>query len=230
MRGGNLKGAEAVGKAIAERSIEKGIKRVVFDRSGFLYHGRIRAVADAARKADWSSRTHANTRANRRRAQLDIKDTVVSINRVTKVVKGGKNLSFSALVVVGDGHGVVGFGIGKAKEVPSAIKKGIEAAKKNLIRVPLQGTTIPHPIVGNFGAGSVLLKPAPDGTGIIAGGAVRAVVEAAGITNILTKSLGSANPHNVVRATIAGLDSLKDPAAIARMRGKELAELTRASA
>jgi small subunit ribosomal protein S5 len=159
-------------------------------------------------------------------SQLDIKDTVVAINRVTKVVKGGKNLSFSALVVVGDGHGVVGFGIGKAKEVPSAIKKGIEAAKKNLIRVPLQGTTIPHAVLGNFGAGSVLLKPAPDGTGIIAGAAVRAVVESAGITNILTKSLGSANPHNVVRATVAGLDSLKDPAAIARMRGKELQELT----
>jgi small subunit ribosomal protein S5 len=158
--------------------------------------------------------------------QLDIKDTGVSINRVTKVVKGGKNLSFSALVVVGDGHGVVGFGVGKAKEVPSAIKKGIEAAKKNLIRVPLQGTTIPHAIIGNFGAGSVLLKPAPDGTGIIAGAAVRAVVESAGITNIMTKSLGSANPHNVVRATVAGLDSLKDPMLIARMRGKELAQLT----
>ena len=159
-------------------------------------------------------------------SQLDLKDTVVNISRVTKVVKGGKNLSFSALVVVGDGHGVVGFGVGKAKEVPSAIKKGIEAAKKNLIRVPLQGTTIPHPIVGNFGAGSVLLKPAPDGTGIIAGGAVRAVVEAAGIGNIVTKSLGSANAHNVVRATCQGLDSLKDPATIARMRGKELADLT----
>ena len=163
-------------------------------------------------------------------SQLDIKDTVVSINRVTKVVKGGKNLSFSALVVVGDGHGVVGFGIGKAKEVPSAIKKGIEAAKKNLIRVPIAGTTIPHPITGMFGAGRVLLKPAPDGTGIIAGGAVRAVVESTGIHNVLTKSLGSANAHNVVRATCAGLDALKDPSTIARMRGKSLEDLVGARA
>jgi small subunit ribosomal protein S5 len=163
-------------------------------------------------------------------SQLDLKDTVVSINRVTKVVKGGKNLSFSALVVVGDGHGVVGFGVGKAREVPSAIKKGIEAAKKGLIRVPLIGTTIPHEIIGRYGAGSVLLKPAPDGTGIIAGGAVRAVVESAGVTNILTKSLGSDNAHNVVRATFAGLLGLKDPVAVARMRGKTLEELSGRSA
>src|SRR4249919_3286227 len=159
-------------------------------------------------------------------SQIDLKDTVVNISRVTKVVKGGKNLSFSALVVVGDGHGVVGFGIGKAKEVPSAIKKAIEAAKKTLVRVPMAGTTIPHPILGNFGAGSVLLKPAPDGTGIIAGGAVRAVVESCGIHNVLTKSLGSANPHNVVRATFTALELLRDPAAVARLHDKELEELT----
>ena len=153
---------------------------------------------------------------------LDLKDTVVSINRVTKVVKGGKNLSFSALVVVGDGHGHVGYAVGKAKEVPSAIKKGIEAAKKALIRIPLQVATIPHATVGRFGAGRVLLKPAPEGTGIIAGGAVRAVVEAAGIHNIMTKSIGSGNPQNVVRATFAGLADLKDPVQVSRLRGVEL--------
>ncbi len=157
---------------------------------------------------------------------LDLKDTVVSINRVTKVVKGGKNLSFSALIIVGDQLGHVGYGIGKAKEVPSAIKKGIETAKKSLIRVPLKGTSIPHTIVGKFGAASVLLKPAPEGTGIIAGGAVRAVVESAGIFNILTKSLGSDNPNNVVRATFVGLANLKDPVEVARLRGLDLEELS----
>jgi len=158
-------------------------------------------------------------------SQLDIKDNVVSINRVTKVVKGGKNLSFSALVVVGDGHGVVGFGVGKAKEVPSAIRKGIEAAKKNLRKINVLETTIPHQVLGCFASSQVLLKPAPEGTGLIAGGAVRAVVESCGIQNVLTKSLGSANPHNVVRATFKGLMDLKDPSLVARYRGKEEAEL-----
>ena len=154
-----------------------------------------------------------------------LKDTVVSINRVTKVVKGGKNLSFSALVVVGDENGNVGYGNGKAKEVPSAIRKAIEAAKKNMIRVPIINNTTPHQVVGVYGAGRVLLKPAAEGTGVIAGGAVRAVMQAAGISNILTKSIGSANPHNVVKATFAGLMALKDPARVARLRGKQVEEL-----
>ena len=150
---------------------------------------------------------------------LELKDKVVSINRVTKVVKGGKNLSFTALVVVGDENGIVGYGLGKAKEVPQAIKKGIERAKKNLIRVPLRGRSVPHSIIGRFGAGKVLLKPASAGTGVIAGGPVRAVVQSAGINNILTKSLGSANHHNVVKAAFDGLRRLKDPVEVARMRG-----------
>ena len=152
-------------------------------------------------------------------------DKVVHINRVTKVVKGGKNFSFSALVVVGDGKGKVGYGSGKAKEVPAAIKKGIEIAKKNMIDISMTGTTIPHAALGHYGAGKVLLKPASEGTGVIAGGPVRAILESAGIQNILTKCLGSDNPHNVVRATFAGLRSLKEPALVARLRGKELEEL-----
>jgi len=151
---------------------------------------------------------------------LNLKEQVVSINRVTKVVKGGKNLSFSALVVVGDpGAKIVGFGTGKAKEVPAAIKKGIEAAKKNLRKINVVQTTIMHPVVGVFGAGRVLLKPAPEGTGVIAGGPVRAVIQAVGIGNVLTKSLGSHNPHNVVKATIDALEQLRDRAQVAELRG-----------
>ena len=156
---------------------------------------------------------------------LELKDQVISINRVTKVVKGGKNLSFAALVVVGDQHGIVGFGTGKAKEVPQAIRKAIEAAKRNLMRVPLAGTTLPHPMLGRFGAGKVLLKPAVEGTGVIAGGAVRAVMNAAGVSNILTKCIGSNNPHNIIRATFDALKNMKSPEQIARLRGRTVEEL-----
>ena len=153
-------------------------------------------------------------------------DQVVAINRVTKVVKGGKNMSFAALVVVGDATaGVVGHGAGKAKEVPQAIRKAIESAKKNLVKVNLTTTTIPHQVLGRFGSGHVLLKPAPEGTGVIAGGAVRAVMTSAGVQNVLTKSLGTANPHNVIKATFNALTQLRDKADVALMRGKTVEEL-----
>lgn len=156
---------------------------------------------------------------------LILKEHLISVNRVTKVVKGGKNLSFAALMVVGDESGHVGFGTGKAKEVPAAIKKAIEAAKNNLIRVTLIGNTLPHEIIGRYGAGRVLIKPAAEGTGVIAGGAVRAVMQAVGVHNVRTKILGSTNPHNVIRATFDGLQRMKDPVEVARLRGKQVEEL-----
>jgi small subunit ribosomal protein S5 len=157
---------------------------------------------------------------------FQLKDQVVSINRVTKVVKGGKNMSFAALVVIGDpSAGVVGYGSGKAKEVPEAIRKGIESAKKNLLRVNLTQTSIPHLSLGKFGSGKVLLKPAPEGTGVIAGGAVRAVMNSVGIQNVLTKSIGTTNPHNVIKATFDALKKLKNREDVALLRGKSVQEL-----
>src|SRR5215813_4201759 len=156
----------------------------------------------------------------------NLKDQVVAINRVTKVVKGGKNLSFAALVVVGDpGSGVVGYGSGKAKEVPQAIRKGIESAKKNLLKVNLTQISIPHAVLGRFGSGMVLLKPAPEGTGVIAGGAVRAIMTSVGIQNVLTKSIGTTNPHNVIKATFDALRKLKNKEVVASVRGKAAEEL-----
>jgi small subunit ribosomal protein S5 len=157
---------------------------------------------------------------------FQLKDQVVAINRVTKVVKGGKNLSFAALVVVGDpSAGVVGYGSGKAKEVPQAIRKGIESAKKNLIKVNLTQTSIAHLVLGRYGSGKVLLKPAPEGTGVIAGGAVRAVMTSVGVQNVLTKSIGTTNPHNVIKATFDALKQLKTREGVATMRGKTMQEL-----
>src|SRR6201988_2603286 len=155
----------------------------------------------------------------------DLKDDVIAIKRVTKVVKGGKNLSFSELVVVGGYHGHAGFGMGKAREVPMAIKKGIEQAKKNLIQLNLTGSTIPHQVLGRYGSAQVLLKPAPEGTGVIAGRPVRKVMQVAGIHNVLTKSLGTSNPHNVVKATFSALLSLKDVAQVAETRSKTVDEI-----
>ena len=189
--------AEKVGEMVAKKAIEAGITAVVFDRNGYLYHGRVKKVADAA----------------------------VAINRVTKVTKGGRTFTFAAIVVVGDGNGVIGYGLGKAGEVTAAIAKGVEAAKKNLVKVPVLKGTVPHEAYAKFGGARVLIMPASEGTGVVAGGAMRAVLESVGITDVLAKSKGSSNPHNLVKATIEALANMRDAKTVAQNRGVNLTKV-----
>ena len=224
--GGNIAAATAVGKLVAERAKAKGIETVVFDRGGYLYHGRVQALAEGAREGGPGIlREEENTMPRFEREQSEYMEKLVFLNRVSKTVKGGRVAKFSALMVVGDGKGKVGYGLGKAAEVPEAIRKGLEAAKKNMITVTLDGTTIPHETIGEFGAGRVLMKPAAPGTGVLAGGPVRAVLECAGIKDIRAKSLRSNNPNNVVAATFQGLKSMRGPEDVARIRGKSVEEI-----
>jgi small subunit ribosomal protein S5 len=211
---GNVKGARELGKLLAKKALEKKIKEVVFDRAGFLYHGRVKAFAEGAREEG----IKVLKRGFMADQQSQFIERIVHVSRVAKVVKGGRRFSFSALVVVGDGRGQVGIGHGKAVEVPDAIRKATDRAKKTMTTVPLMNATIPHEVTGHFGAAVVLLKPASEGTGVIAGGAVRAILESAGVHDILTKSIGTSNPHNVVKATIDALSQLKSREEYERVR------------
>ena len=200
--------AAKVGELIAKKAQEAGITTVVFDRNGYLYHGRVKEVADAARNGG-------------------LKDRLVAINRVTKVTKGGRTFSFSAIVVVGNEDGIIGWGLGKAGEVTAAIAKGVEAAKKNLTRVPVLKGTVPHEQSAKFGGAEVFIKPASTGTGVVAGGAMRAVLESVGVTDVLAKSKGSSNPHNLVKATIKALGEMRDARMVAQNRGVSLDKVFR---
>ena len=226
----NVEAATVVGTVVAKKALEKGITTVVYDRGGCVYEGKERHWQRQQEKLALNSKRKGETNSMKRTiidaSNLELRDNVVSIKRVTKVVKGGRNMRFAALVVVGDGNGHVGAGVGKAAEVPEAIRKGKEDAIKHLVEVPMdENSSVPHDFIGKFGGATVLLKKAPEGTGIIAGGPARSVLELAGIKNIRTKSLGSNNKQNAVLATIEGLKSMKTPEEVARLRGKSVSEI-----
>src|SRR5574343_25171 len=204
--GGNVAAAQTVGKLVAERALKAGVEQVAFDRSGFRYHGRVKAQAED-------------------REDSGLREKMVAINRVSKTVKGGRIMSFAALTVVGDGDGGVGMGKGKAREVPLAVQKAMEEARRRLFKVSLKNGTVQHTLIGRHGAAKVIIQPAPEGTGIIAGGAVRNVVEVVGITNVVAKCLGSTNSYNVIRATLNGLKAMNTPAEVAAKRGKTIEEI-----
>lgn len=224
--GGNVEAAKAVGKTLAERAKERALKNAYLTAAVTSITVVLLLLQTVPVKADLSSNEGGKYfMAKIDVSSMELEERVVTINRVSKTVKGGRIFKFSALVVVGDGNGLVGFGVGKSGEVPDAIRKGIEDAKKNVIKVALRGTTIPHEITGKFGAGEVLLMPAPKGTGVIAGGPVRAVVETVGIGDIRTKAIRSNNPYNVVRATINGLSQLRTAEEVAAIRGKSVKKI-----
>ena len=224
---GNIEAAKAVGAMIAERAKAAGVSDVSFDRSGYKYHGRVKALADAAREAglEFQGIGMAFNEQNKDNEE-GLQEKLVQVNRVAKVVKGGRVFGFTALTVVGDGNGKVGFGRGKAREVPIAIQKAMESARRNMVSVQLTDGTLQYPVRANHGASKVYMQPASEGTGVIAGGAMRAVLEVAGVHNVLAKCYGSTNPANVVRATIKGLTDMRSPDDIAAKRGKSVGEIT----
>ena len=211
--------AAKVGELVAEKAKAAGVESVVFDRNGYLYHGRVKELADGARKGGLKFSTIMAMNKVKVNNDVELKDRLVAINRVTKVTKGGRTFTFAAIVVVGDGNGVIGYGLGKAGEVTAAIAKGTEAAKKNLVKVPVLKGTVPHEVEVAFGGAKVLLKPAAAGTGLKAGGAMRAVLESVGVKDVIAKSKGSSNAHNLVKATIAALAQMRDAYTVAGERG-----------